>query len=96
MTADLPKFKVTTLAASAAVIAVPGTIRAVLVNAGADAAAVQFSDDADGSGAKLLEVHAPLTGCAFVNLDPLGGYPFPTKIYATITGTSPSVTIWYE
>lgn len=84
-----------TLAASAAVRAGPGALLAVLVTAGADAAAVTIYDNATaGSGTVLAMVKAAAGASAAWT--PFGGQAAAHGIYATITGTSPAITVVYQ
>ena len=84
------------LTSTAAVSAAPARVMAVLITGITNDCKVEYSNDADGNGAKLLTVGAAAEqGYAFINLRDLGGVIFDTALYATITGTC-VVHTWYE
>lgn len=83
----------TTRSSSGTVLSGPGTLRAVLVTAGVDAASVTIYDNTAGSGTVLAVVKAAANTSA--QWTPPGGQAASKGLYATITGTSPSVTVVY-
>ena len=86
----------TTVAASAVISATPGALLGVLVTAGADAASVSLFDSATaGTGTALGVVKAPIN-TSVVWTPPYGGQAVNKGIYATVAGTTPSVTIVYR
>ena len=81
------------IAASAIVKTGPGFITGIILTAGADTATVTIYDNTAGSGTVLAKFSAVANTTAAVSLaHPLS---FGNGLYATITGTTPSVTIMY-
>lgn len=80
-----------TKAASAAIKAGPGWLYSVVVTAAADAASVTIYDNTAGSGAVVAVIKAAIqTSVVWSPPEPIA---CNTGIYATITGTSPSVSV---
>ena len=89
-------FATKTLAASAVVTAVPGALVGLLITAAADAATVTLYDNATtNSGVVLAVLKAPIQNSVGW-YPPPGGQTYANGIYATITGTSPSITVLYR
>lgn len=84
----------TNLAASAAVRTGPGTLVAVLLTGGSDAATVIIYDNTAGSGTVLAKLAAAAN--TTVQWTPPGGQICATGLYATISGTAPSITVVYS
>ena len=81
-----------TLAASGIVKATGGAVVAILLTAGSDDASVILYDNPSaGSGIVLAKVKAPLNQSA--GFCPAFPYAASKGIYATITGTDPSVMV---
>lgn len=81
-----------TLGASGVIKATGGSLVAILLTAGADAASVTLYDNPSaGSGVVLGVVKAPISQSA--GFCPALPYAASKGIYATITGTTPSVTV---
>ena len=80
------------LAASALVKTGPGTLMGLILTAGADTATVTIYDEVSGSG----DVIAKLSATANVTVGPhIPPIAFGVGCYATITGTTPSITVFY-
>jgi len=85
---------VVTLAASAQVKGKAGQLVAVTIAAGADAATVTISDNTATAGTIVVVLKAPiLTTVSFCPAVPIA---CGVGIYATITGTTPSVTVVFQ
>ena len=81
------------IASSAIVKTGPGIVTGIILTAGADTATVTIYDNTAGSGTVLAKLSAVTNTTAAVSLaHPLS---FGKGIYATITGTTPSITIMY-
>ena len=81
------------IAASAIVKTGPGLVTGIILTAGADTATVTLYDNTAGSGTVLAKFSAVTNTTSAVSLaHPLS---FGKGIYATITGTSPSITVMY-
>lgn len=80
---------------SAVVSANPGTLYSVVLTAGSDAATVTLYDNASaGSGTIICKLAAAAANTT-TTWSPGVRIPVANGIYATITGTSPSVTVAY-
>lgn len=91
------------LSSAAAIKAVPGKVWAILLEGGSDAASIDITNDADGSGTPIIGVTAPFTdadasaaGTVFVSFVELGGLVFSSKIYGKLAGTGAIAYVWYE
>ena len=85
-------FKYTTIAASALIKTGPGILHTVTLTAGSDAATAIIGDEVATAGDTILKLAAGTTGtsvCAILDV------AFGVGIYATITGTTPSITVSY-
>jgi hypothetical protein len=69
-----------------------GALASVVLTAGIDAASVVLDDSADGSGAKLCTLKAAANTTAVWT--PAMPQAF-SLLYATVTGTTPEITIQY-
>lgn len=83
------------LAVSAAVSANPTKVSAMVITAGSDAASVVLTNDATGSGDPVLTIKAPTAVGTNAAMFPKG-LNFSTACYATITGTTPEITVVYS
>jgi len=92
----LPKHRLTRVAASAAITAVPGRVYGVVLFGGSAATSLKLTDDADGAGTAVLNVNTLANTTVTVDLSQLGPVEFPTKIYATIAGTAGEAYIFWE
>ena len=90
----MDKYKSATLAASAAVSASNGTVWAVLLTSGSTASSVVLQADGE-DGSDAITIKAPASDSRFVCLEELGGKMY-ADIYATLSGTDATVTIWYD
>lgn len=82
------------LTESGAVKSANGRVSAVTLAAGSDAATVILDDSTDGSGTDKWKLAAATGTSESISFpEPL---LFGTGIYATITGTSPAVSVAYE
>jgi hypothetical protein len=82
----------THLAASALVKTGPGLLHSVTITAGADAATVVIGDEVATAGDAIVALAAAGGTSASAVLD----VAFGVGLYATITGTSPDVTVAYR
>lgn len=82
------------LAASAAVNAVPGRVYSMALTGGTDPATVLLKDGGTG-GTTATATLSVGTGSSAQWIFP-GGLQFGTSIYATISGTAPTVLVEYE
>lgn len=76
--------------ATAALRTGSGVIHTVILAGGSDAATVILDDSTDGSGSTLLKLSAVANGSAVASGLAI---PFSTGCYATLSGTSPAVTV---
>jgi hypothetical protein len=94
------KYLVSRLASSGSVASgAEISVWGISLEAGSDAATVTLKDlDSSGSptGDDVLGVKAVATDFRELNLADYGGRWFANGAYATISGTSPVVRIWYE
>ena len=79
---------------SAAVYGGHGRITGMVLTAGSDAATATLYDNTAGSGTIIAKLGAA-TGESVVVPIPEGGVSFGKGVYATLTGTSPSFTLFY-
>ena len=80
------------LAASGLIKTGPGILHSVTLTAGSDAATAIIGDEVATAGDALVKLAAGTTGtsvCAILDV------AFGVGIYATITGTTPSLTVSY-
>lgn len=83
------------LSSSAAVKGGPGVVYGLILTAGADAASVVLYDNTSGATPKLIgTVKAAINTSVEVSFP--NGVAFGTGCYATITGTTPDVTVLYS
>jgi len=85
-------YKYTNLAASALIKSGPGVIHSITLTGGSDAAAVVLGDEVATAGDAIISL-AAATGvsvCAVLDV------AYGVGMYATITGTAPSVTVAYR
>lgn len=84
----------TTVSATGVIKAASGSLSSVTISGAGDAATVTLHDNASaGSGVVVLVVKAAAGATTHVNLShPL---VFSNGLYATVTGTAPSVTVGY-
>lgn len=73
----------------------PGVIYGLILSGGADAATVILYDNTAGSGTKAIGlVKAAINSTVHVSFP--GGIAFGAGCYATITGTTPDVTVIFS
>lgn len=83
------------LSASAQVFSGIGTVTGVILVAGSDAATVDLADKVGSGGTSVLHAGQPVASTP--TTPHLGrGRVFNTGCYATISGTSPKVTILFD
>lgn len=93
---DLPKYRLTRVASSAAIAAVPGRVMAVLLCPADAKSLFKLTNDANGSGDSVVNVQAVAEGAStFVDFTSLGGVMFTSKIYATIAGSGAIAYVWW-
>ncbi len=85
----------TVIAASALVKTGPGEVYGVILTGGSDAASVILYDNTAGSGTKAIGAIKAASG-ASVSFSLPNGVAFSKGLYATITGTTPEVTVVYS
>ena len=78
---------------SAAIVSGPGRVYGAVLAAGSDAATLILYDNTAGSGTVILKLAAVANTSEAISIP--GGVTFSTGCYAAVTGTSPSVTIFY-
>lgn len=83
----------TNLTASGQIVTGVGRAVCFVLTAGSDTATVTLYDNTAGSGTIVGKLSAVANTSVTLNIP--GGFAFSTGIYATITGTSPSVTGYY-
>lgn len=93
---SLPKYNLARISASAAILAVPGIVRAVLLVGGSAATTLSITNDADGNGTPVISVAAPIGDSIFMDFDTLGGVRFTSKIYGKLAGAGGVAYVWYE
>ena len=81
------------LTANGAIKSGPGSLAAILITGGADAASVTVYDNTAGSGTKLAVVNAAINTTA--SWTPVGAQACSKGLYAVVTGTTPDVFITY-
>jgi hypothetical protein len=79
-------------AATGLALAAPRKVLSITLTAGADAASVAIDDSTDGSGDPVT-VNAAIGTTVQVRFK---GLDFRTGVYATITGTTPLISIEWE
>lgn len=95
--ANIPLHNCTLVTTSAAIKATPGTIWAINLIPAAAKGLFKLTDDANGSGATVVSAQvAADASSVFIDFTPLGGVQFPTKIYATISGTGAVAQVWWD
>ena len=82
------------ITATGAVTTKAGCLSSIILTAGADAASIVLHDNPSAaSGVKILEVKAALGTTTVVDLSsPL---VYSKGLYATVTGTTPAITVGY-
>ena len=82
----------TTIAATATVFSRPGQLFGAVLTAGADAASVILRDNTAGSGNVVLTLKAAINATTSVIIP--NGIALGVGCHATITGTTPSLTVY--
>jgi len=84
----------TAVSASGVIKASGGSLTSIIITGGADAASVTLHDNASaGSGVVMCVVKAAINTTTVVNLaHPMA---FSNGLYATVTGTTPDVSVGY-
>lgn len=90
---DLKPVNISYKQASGAVKATAGYVYSVVLTGGSDAASVTLKDGGSSGDAKMV-LKAAAGATVVYNFT--RGLTFATGIYATITGTTPDVTIGYR
>ena len=70
-------------------------IKGIQLVAGADAATLEITEDADGSGTNVLVVKCPANDSKWVDLSGVGGLSL-SQGYGDLSGTSPEAYIFWE
>ena len=96
MTVNLPKHRLTRVAISAAVAAVPARVYAILLVGGSAASTLKLYDAADGNGTDTVTFAAIIGDTVFVDFESLGPVDFPTKLWAAVGGTGGIAYIWWD
>jgi hypothetical protein len=84
--------KYTYLAASALIKTGPGVLHTVTLTGGSDAATLVLGDEVATAGDSIIA----LAAAAGVSVSALLDVAFGVGLYATITGTTPKVTVSYR
>ena len=87
-----PSYAYKVLAASGLIKTGPGIIHTVTLTAGSDAATVIIGDEVATGGDALIKLGSATAG---VSVSAVVDAAFGVGIYATISGTTPSVTVTY-
>jgi hypothetical protein len=85
-------YSYTNLAASALIKTGPGVVHSITLTGGSDAATVVLGDEVATGGDAIITLAAGAGASVCAVLDVAYG----VGIYATITGTAPSVTVAYR
>ena len=80
------------LAASGLIKTGPGIIHTVTLTAGSDAATVVIGDEVATAGDTLIKLASATAG---VSVSAVVDAAFGVGLYATLTGTAPSLTVTY-
>lgn len=85
-------YKYTNLAASGLIKSGPGVIHSIALTGGSDAATVVLGDEVATAGDAIISLAAAagVSVCAVLDV------AYGVGMYATITGTAPSVTVAYR
>jgi hypothetical protein len=84
-----------TVTETAALLARPGALLAVLLTGAANAASVTLYDNATTNSGNVLAVVKAAINTS-VSWIPPGGQVCASGIYAVVTGTAPSLTVVYQ
>lgn len=85
-----------TVTATGAIKAGRGFCKSAVLAAGADAASVVLDNSAAGSGTVFLKLIAAAGASAVWTANDREGVYVDGGIYATVTGTTPSISVEYE
>ena len=73
----------------------PSKILAILVaNTNASVTSVVFDDSTDASGDELATISVPASDTAYIDFTDIGGVPFESGVYVTVTGGTAAITVY--
>jgi len=96
MTKSLAAHRFILVSTSAAIVAVPARVYAVMVVGGTAVGTLKLYDAADANGTATITFGAAIGATEFIDFENVGPVDFPTKLYAALGGTGALAYIWYD
>ena len=93
---DLPKYKITTVAAGAGAAMGSKRLIGLVLVGGSAATTVICEDAATDTGTTKFSSAAPIGDTEHMCLEEYGGIAFDTDIFVKVTGTGGVAYVWHE